>query len=143
MALVVIYNEGASPQNVLDVIPSANTPDYLARTDALINPDISSVLAVARRYWKVIGTTVSEMNTGQKNAVDAAIVAAADQALRASARGQYDGQTTAGQAFRALVKVLLDEINTLRAQHSLADRTLAQAKTAIQSAIDSGDVDEA
>ena len=143
MALIVVYDEGASPQTVEQVISSANTGEYVGRTDILINPDLTAVDGVLdRKYWKVVSTDVVAMTAGEQAAVDAAEAAAADSVLRTSATGQFDGQTTEGQALRALVKVLLDEVNILRAQHSLADRTLAQAKTAIQNAINNGDVDE-
>ena len=42
---------------------------------------------------------------------------------------------------RALAFVVMDEINILRAQHSLADRTAAQLRTAIKAKITSGDAD--
>uniref|UniRef100_A0A6M3IGV0 Uncharacterized protein n=1 Tax=viral metagenome TaxID=1070528 RepID=A0A6M3IGV0_9ZZZZ len=43
---------------------------------------------------------------------------------------------------RALGLVVLDEINTLRGQHSLAPRTKAQLKAAIKAKIDSGEADD-
>lgn len=48
-----------------------------------------------------------------------------------------------GQArvLRALVSVLLDEVNTLRTLHGLPQRTLAQAKTAILNRLDDSAVD--
>jgi hypothetical protein len=142
MALIVVFDEGASPQAVLDVIPSANTPDYSARTDVLVNPDLSSVAGLAEKYWKVVGSAVDPMTAQEQSDVDAAEAAAADAAMRTGAKAAYDGQTVDGQKLRALVEVLLREVNILRQQHSLADRTLAQAKAAIQQAIDDGDVDE-
>lgn len=42
---------------------------------------------------------------------------------------------------RALVGVLIDELNILRAAHGLSPRTLSQARTAIKNKVDSGDVD--
>lgn len=45
------------------------------------------------------------------------------------------------KAFKAFCSVLLDEINTLRAQHSLAPRTLQQGLTAIRNKLDGGTVD--
>jgi len=142
MALIVVFNEGASPQNVTEVIPSANTPDYSSRTDVLVNPNLSSVSGVLRRFWKVVGSTVDPMTAGEQATVDAATGAAVDAAMRTEAQGQFSGQVSTGQALRALVHVLLGELNTLRDQHGLAPRTLAQAKTAILNAIANGDVDE-
>ena len=42
---------------------------------------------------------------------------------------------------RALIEVLLDEINTLRDLHALAPRTMSQAVSAIKSKIDAGTFD--
>lgn len=143
MAVVVIFDEGATPERVLEVHRSANTPDFTGRTDAVINPDLSAIDGVVPElYWKHFSGGIVEMTAQEKNDLDAAIAAAADAAMRGEAKANYDGQISMGQALRALVKVLIDEINILRAQHSLPDRTLAQAKTAIQNAIDAGDVDE-
>jgi hypothetical protein len=47
-------------------------------------------------------------------------------------KDSYDSK----RLFRALVEVLLDEINVLRAIESLPDRTIAQARTAIRGKID-------
>jgi hypothetical protein len=142
MALVVVYDEGASPQSVLEVLPSVHTPDYEGRTDVLINPDLSPVAGVPERYWKVVGSAVAEYSQAEKDAQDAADAAALDAAIRASGKQHFDGQIPVGLAMRAFAKIVMDEINILRAQHSLPDRTLEQLKSAIQTAIDNGDVDE-
>ena len=151
MPSVIVFDEGASPQQVLRFITSISEHQYQGRSDVKIYSDRTTqteaivkalVASVGRKYLKVVGDDTAEMNGGEKNAVDAAEVAAIDANLRAVANSLYNGQQEQGQALRALVKVLLDEINTLRALHSLGDRTLAQAKTAIQGAIDAGDVDE-
>ena len=168
MALIVIYDEGASPEKVLEVLPSANTPEYDFRTDVLVNPDLSSVQGIVpRRYWKHVAGSVVEFTQAEKDAQDAAEAAAEDLAVRTEAKGQYDGQTTEGLAKRAFADVVMREINLLRTWTrdlqtnmaaannnvagvkdavstlpTLADRTLAQLKTSIQSTIDGGTVDE-
>lgn len=42
---------------------------------------------------------------------------------------------------KSLLSVFLDEINILRQQHTLTERTMAQLRNAMTSRIDSGDVD--
>ena len=103
------------------------------------------------------------MSPAEKVAVDDAFAALVETEYRTSQKGNFDGAN--GVYLRALVKVLLDENNTLRqwitsfkiqvaASSNLADfktrvaglpstqdRTLAQAKTAIVNAIDIGAVD--
>ena len=60
---------------------------------------------------------------------------------RTSAKDIFDTGSVSKKYLKAIVQVTLDEINTLRGLHSLADRTLAQAKSAINSKIDAGEFD--
>ncbi len=68
---------------------------------------------------------------------------AADQVLmdRTSAINSYDLDPITKKVLKAIVQLMLDEINTLRAQHSLGERTPAQAKAAIEGMINAGDYD--
>ncbi len=52
---------------------SVNTPNYSDAT-WIINPDLTGVVGVAKRYWKIDGTDVSEMNQAEKDATDAVIL---------------------------------------------------------------------
>lgn len=62
--------------------------------------------------------------------------------LRRQAKEALDGQDRDHQALiRALALVVLDEINTLRAQHALAPRTANQLRNAIKARITAGDAD--
>jgi len=65
---------------------SVNTPEY-DTNDWLVNPDLSSLQGiVAAKYWKVTGVApggvVEEMTQGEKDAVDAAELAAAKLARK-------------------------------------------------------------
>jgi hypothetical protein len=57
-----------------------------------------------------------------------------------TAEGLVDVQIVFRKTFKALALVLLDEINILRTLHSLPDRTLSQAVTAIKGKISNEDV---
>ena len=61
---------------------------------------------------------------------------------RQIARSKLVGNYGWGLVFRALVKVLIDEINILRNVAGLQPRTLQQAKNAIIAKIEDGSVDE-
>jgi hypothetical protein len=65
-----------------------------------------------------------------------------DQTLidRDAAKGIYD-QPVMKKVLRSFVDVIIAEINLLRQQHSLSDRTVSQAVAAIKSRIDAGDYD--
>ena len=71
-------------------------------------------------------------------------IAAAQAAAQAAAEDAYQTQAKAtaatlmdvlqspeGRVIKAVAKIIVDELNILRAQHSLVARTLAQVKTAI------------
>lgn len=55
---------------------SIHTPDY-STDNWVINPDLSGLGGVDCKYWKVVGDAVVEMNQTEKDAVDAAELAAA------------------------------------------------------------------
>jgi hypothetical protein len=52
-----------------DYQKSVNTPDYQGNPDVLINPDVSQVVNIERKYWKRDGDTIAEMDTTEKRAV--------------------------------------------------------------------------
>jgi hypothetical protein len=52
---------------------SVNTPDYLNPIGAdsfLVDPAVSALASVPVKYWKVTGSTVSEMSQAEKDAID-------------------------------------------------------------------------
>ena len=57
---------------------------------------------------------------------------------RLIAKDVMDASVIERKKWKALAAILIDEINTLRALHSLPDRTLAQAKTAFINKIEGG-----
>ncbi|MHC4156686.1 MAG: hypothetical protein ACYST6_17455 [Planctomycetota bacterium] len=88
-------------------------------------PDLSAVVGVPRRYWAITGDTVSEMGQSEKDAVDAAM-------LSDRRDGMVAELDSAEGTLRQLVRMLISEINILRAEHGLPDRTMAQFKTQIR-----------
>jgi hypothetical protein len=144
-------------------LTSVHTPDY-PTADWFINPDISAVQSVPTKYWRIGINPVQEMDAGEKAAVDAAQASAAKTSAKSSADSAIDGN--GGYDLRAIAKLTIDEINTLRqwlasfktetaAATNLAnfqtrvaslpatpDRTLAQAKTAYKNLIEGASLDE-
>lgn len=143
MALIVVFDELASPQKVLGVNRSADTGQYLGRTDIVVNPDLTALDGIVpQRYWKHDTGLIVEFSQAEKDAQDAAEAQAADDALRLAAPALLDGQVPLALLLRAFADIIKDEFNILRALHSLPDRTLAQLKAAIQSRTAPGNVDE-
>lgn len=98
----------------------------------ILNPDLSAVAGFPTQYWIITGDIVTLMSQTEMDVIDADIVAAADLADKISEKARMDVE----KVLIAFATVVKDEINILRAQHSLAGRTLAQLKTAIKNEID-------
>lgn len=131
---------------------SVNTPEYPV-VDWIINPDVSALAGVPTKYWVISGDVITEMDQTAKDAVDAAEVAARLAAQRQSLKDAY-AETVASD--KAIVLMLIDEVNILRAALSElktnlkgaalnsaltyntdTQRTPSQAKTAYDNKVDS------
>jgi len=89
-------------------------------------PDMSGVKGISSRYWKIDGDVVSEMSQVEKNIVDS-------EALTARRDNTIDGMIDNVEGnLRQLVKLMICEINILKAQHGLSNRTMTQFKTQIR-----------
>ena len=96
------------------------------------DPDLSAVINIIPIYWKEVGGVFSEMSEAEKAIKDAEIGVAKLAQDRLVARGDIDNS----RILRAFAKVVMDEINILRAEHALSARTLSQLITAIKNKID-------
>lgn len=166
MSTVVIFDEGASPQQVIGIFPSADASDYDGRTDVVIDPDLSALQGtVPCQYWKHSGGSIVAYTQAEIDAQDAAEAAATTFNLHEEAKNFLAGTDFDSILIRALADVIKDEINILRAAledvknaiengsnlsnvksavtalPNLADRDLTQLRTAIRNRIDSGGVD--
>lgn len=136
-----------------EVRRSVNAADY-ADPPWLHDPDLSGVAGVPQRHIKVTGDVVSEMSQTEKDAVDAALLSSARDAVAA----QFDN---AEDTFRAFALTVLDELNlhaeritaildAIDAASSLGDvktavaaindvpqRTIAQMKTSVRNKLGS------
>ena len=110
------------------------SPNSLPEPEAnyVVNPDISAVEEFPSIYWIITGDVVTLMSLSERDTVDADIVIANDLADKESEKGRIDVE----KVLIALAIVIKNEINLLRAEHSLAARTLSQLKTAIKNEID-------
>lgn len=121
----------------VDYRTSVNEPDY-PQEDWWWSPDISAVENVPRKYWaRPLTNPVTEMSQAEKDALDAADAGTAVTNEKDGAKNFHDASSSDSRALRAVVKLLVDELNILRALHSLPDRTYAQARNQIGSMIDS------
>ena len=89
------------------LLRSVNTPDFVpawrkgepAPTDGdwIVNPDLSAVADLPAKYWKLSGNAVLAMTQAERDAVDAAEAAAAEQAQRAADKaGAFEGADALG-----------------------------------------------
>ena len=165
MADIVRYSTSTTPNPITEYRQSVNTPDYDGQPNVLINPNLSAVAGQPLRYWKHVAGAIQLMTLAEQNAVDAAIAAALLASQRNGAKDIFDSAVSDGKILKAVVLLLIDELNTLRTftrdfktetaaatnlanfqtriatLPTLADRTAAQARTAIRTKIDNGDAD--
>jgi hypothetical protein len=105
-------------------VVSVNTPEFSVG-EWIHNPDLSAVVGFSSKYWVVTGDVVTLMDQAARDAVDAAEV----ESRRDQVVAQLD---QVEDVLRAFMLVVMDEINLLRGQHALADRTVAQLRSAIR-----------
>ncbi len=132
--------------NGVIVEPSSSTAicvHYSDQTTGIVTHDRVKLVweGILRRYVKWTIEPV-EMTQGEKDAVDAVLVIALNLQQRETGKMTVDSPIGQGKLERAVAEIIRREINILRAQHGLADRTLAQLKTQVKSEIDSGNVDQ-
>ncbi len=117
-------------RTTLEFRRSVNEPDFPEPTWKH-SPDMSAVAGIAPQYWKAppdwdaANAGPLEMSQAEKDVVDAAAL----NASRDSTAAELDELEG---ALRAFALTVLDEINTLRSEHALAPRTIAQLKTAMR-----------
>ncbi len=92
-------------------------------------PDLTAVSG-SSLYWVITGDTVTMMTQAERDAMDAQTL----DDSRDSSVNQLDGLES---LMRAFALVVLDEVNTLRAQHLLAPRTVGNLKSAIRNKLGS------
>ena len=153
MPRIVVFDELSTPQRVTGVTgPSASLAKYEGRTDVVINPDLSALVTldgnfeitaylVPRNDWKHDTGSIVTMTAGEISARDAAQAAAHDLSTREGAKNGLLGFQSQSLLMRAFADIIKDEINILRALHSLPDRTLTQLRSAMDSRVDGGTVD--
>lgn len=110
-------------------LASVNTPEYPVQ-DWIVNPNMTAVIGLPAKYWKITGDVVSAMTQGEKDAVDGVNSGAARDALSAKLDNVED-------ILRAFALVVLDELNAhstrINAVLTAIDNgaTLANIKTSV------------
>lgn len=97
----------------------------VSNTEWIFNPDLAAVEKFSVKYWIITGDVVGLLPQAEREAIDVA----ESTVQRDATADQLD---LVEDLLRGLALTILDEINVLRSQHSLAPRTLAQLKTAIR-----------
>ena len=94
------------------------------------DPDLSAVVGYPSIYWIITGDVVTLMDASARAAVDAQMLS--------DARDSIIAEVDAVESIlRQIVVLLVSELNILRAQHGLADRTLAQVKQQLRDSLGS------
>jgi hypothetical protein len=90
---------------------SVNEPDF-PEVDWIWDPDLSAVAGQPSIYWDITGDVVSLVDGATQASRDAEIAAAAVQSRIDSEKARYDNE----DILRAVVVLLIDELNLLRAR---------------------------
>lgn len=136
MPFVIKFDHTVTPSpilmagQVIEELPFINRAGYLVRPPM---PDGWTVENCFVENGVVRLKTQAEMDAfnAAKAAADAAAAAALEIAQHDGAVALYDASDPTARLLKAVCLVVLDEVNTLRAQHGLAARTAAQFKTAV------------
>lgn len=97
----------------------------VSNAEWIYNPDMSAVEGVPAKYLVITGNVVSEMSQAEKDAVDAATLEAKrDKAVAVIDNLEGD--------LRQLVRLMISELNILRVEHGLPNRTMTQFKSQIR-----------
>lgn len=112
---------------------SVHTPAF-PPADWIVNPDLSAVVGQPIKYWLISGDAVSLADAGGQAAIDAAILAARVVVDKAAEKREFDDR----RVLKAFAELIMNQFNTLRAQHALSDLTFSQLRTAIRGIIDAG-----
>ncbi len=65
MANIARFKSGQTPE----YLTSINTPDYEGDPDVIVNPDISAVQNIDRKFWKRVGNSIVEMSVSEKQII--------------------------------------------------------------------------
>lgn len=115
-------------------IRSVNTPDF-DPTEWLINPDLSAVSDVEKKYWKIGKNSVSEMTEQEKAAVDLDLEAEKARDLKAALKARFDQED---DNTKAVLLLVLDMYDIIRSEvRSLPSISRSQLKARFESIVDS------
>ncbi len=110
-------------KRVLNSVATADLPEAVG--NYIEDPDLSSVTGQPSIYWKITGNVISLMSQAEQDAVDAA-------ALIVNRDNKITEIDDLEGSLRQIVRIIMDELNTLRGFHGLPVRTLSQLRTAIR-----------
>jgi hypothetical protein len=71
MSNIVFFDPNNIVTNkVTKYLQSVNTPDYENEQNILINPDVSLLINISIKYWKVNNNNIIEMSSNEKTLID-------------------------------------------------------------------------
>lgn len=140
MANVLIFDPNSTPvpNRAVRYIRSADTNNFIGRADVIINPTMPAGAALDSLV--VDNGTVRGMNEPELAAIaQAQQQAMVDEIARIKDFGKAlsdADDTPTGRVLRALIELIVEEINILRTRAGLAARTREQVVSAIKAKID-------
>jgi hypothetical protein len=123
MSKVVIYdpNDSVIAGRVVKYNPSAHTPRFQGQPNTLVNPDFSAVEGLRWHQWKVVDNEVIPITQDDIDALTAYIL------------NSKSDLNKINKLEKASFLVMLDYINEIRTELSLATKSVATYKTDVKS----------
>ena len=103
---------------------------YASNATWIYDPDLTAVIGFPIKYWIITGDVVTLMNQAARDVVDAALL----EDSRNNTAAELDDVEN---ILRAFMLIVLGEINVLRVNDGLGERTVAQLKVAIRNSLGS------
>ncbi len=116
-------------KQVLRSVAEADLPEDAS--NYIQDPTFNSIDGQPPKYWKIVSGKVLAMSEAERAEVDAA---EAEANFNAAIAEEVDDSAA---ITRAVVRVVVSEINALREQAGLKPRTMDQVRTAIRSQLGS------
>lgn len=164
-----VYHDGVDTGKFVKYVPSIDPSQAGANSVEISGANTASqrslVASLPSKYLKIVNGLATEKTQQEKDSADAAEAAALLTSLRNGAKTIVDSLGSDAKVLRAVLLLILDELNDLRkrdrdravdvaasanladlktrwaAQSTLSDRTATQARNAIKNKIDAGDAD--
>jgi hypothetical protein len=120
---------------------SVNTPDFSV-ADWIINPDMSAVEGVNKKYHKVVGDNITEMTQAEKDSVDAVDEDARRSSIKSQAMEIIDAEPAnhiMGMVLDKFAVVIKRELRNIKSNSPRTEKSMSELRQEVRDAIENGE----